>query len=727
MDAIQRFLKDDELCLILWVDEEHVDEKTLAYYETDMVMIVPCLAKQFKERLALLKPLTKAQRASTGDPRFLSAISPRQPNQGRFRMVANPRDLDAFLNLLQSEGMIQFPLLFLTDNMKSVGLNPTVEIPKIKTRKPDAIVATREVEIQNFCKMSLVLWLNPSIDEDLPGGPSPDAVETAHRQIVNGICRHGTVVFELHSLNAMLDFLSEAKGWVSKLLSFRLLVSHHNFRTLTGKETLPDYSSTNITSLLLSVRTKLGLPKVPVLIFSTDLISLHDSVYSLPMAKPTDSIEEVIDFSAMWPLPWAPEWSLFDNLSRDTKWCGELHVFDVACFNLSNSHRSSGHISPYIVASIKTSGKTSVRFKTRKQDSTTSPNWMSLNWILHARAGDMLHFVVKSKDSIVGKDTHLGEIEINLRDFFRSPLPLLEVTWPFVARKGSSRPISGTIMLRLGLAVAQKNARPDSVDLSSGKSSPDLVTKGSEAWKEETRTIKLQRGAHFGRPLGDSMHHAEEVGLRHVAHGCILFIMDKGINSLGIFRVVGSRKKVREAQLEIDAGREAALDDPFVAASLLKQYLRDLPDPLISSHVYKQLLALQAVPSYKELLPELKRIFGLLSRVHRDLLADMLEMLHLIAENESVNMMTARNLATVMAPTLCVSKTMTSMIDINELLLDTNAIIDLVHIMITFNRYIFPELPEDEPLPQAILDLDPTSDYRLDRSPPSSAENSDAE
>lgn len=692
-------------------------------------MIVPCLAKQINERLGLLKPLTKTQRVSTGDPRFLSAISPRQPNQGRFRMVANPRDLDSFLNLLQAEGMAQFPLLLLTDNLKASGVNLTVEIPKIKTRKPEIIIATREVEIQNFCKMSLVLWLNPPIDEDLLGGPTAEAVESAHRQIVSGVSRHGTVIFELHSHSAMLDFLSEAKGWVSKLLNFRLLLSHHNFRTLTGRETVPDYSSNNITSLLLAVRTKLGLPKVPVLIFSTDLVSLHDSVYSLPVLKPTDSIDEVVDFSAMWPLPWAPEWSLFDNLSQDTKWSGELHVFDTACINLSNAHRSSGHISPYVVATIKSNGKTQVRFKTRKQDNTTSPSWMSLNWILHARAGDTLHFVVKSNDSIVGKDTHLGEIEINLRDFFRSPLPLLEVTWPLVPRKGSSRPISGTVMVRLGLAISARNhGRPESVELIASKSSPDLATtKGSEAWKEETRTIKIQRGAHFGRPLGDSMHHAEEVGLRHVTHGCILYIIDKGINSIGIFRVVGSRKKVREAQTEIDAGREAILDDPFVAASLLKQYLRELPDPLISSHVYKQLLALQSVPSYKVLLPELKRIFGLLSRVHRDLLADVLELLHLIADNEAVNMMTAKNLATVMAPTLCVSKTMTSMIDINELLLDTNAIIDLVHIMIMFNRYIFPELPEDEPLPQAILDLDTTADYRLDRSPPSSTENSEEE
>ena len=724
-------MKDEELCLILWIDEEHVDEKTLAFYETDLVMIVPCLAKQLNERLSHLKPISKSQRASVGHSRFSFSVSARFSYQGRFRMVANPRDPDLLLNLLQAEHMSQFPLLLLTDNLKVIGLNPTVEIPKIKTRKPDLIAATRDVEIQNFCKMSFVLWLNPSINTEMPGGPAADIVDSAHRQILNGISRHGTVVMELSTLNEMLDFLTHAKGWISRLLSFRLLLSHHNFKTLTGKEELPDYSSANITSLLLSVRTKLGLPKVPVLIFSTDLVSLHDSVYSLPTAKPTDSIEEVIDFGAMWPLTWVPEWSLFDNLSTDSKWYGDLHVFDVACFNLSTAHRSSGHINPYLTVSIKNNGKTQVRFKTRKQEGTNSPNWMSLNWLMHARAGDMLHFVVKSNESIVGKDPNLGEIEINLREFFRSPLPLLEVTWPLVPRKGSTRQISGTIMVRLGLAVHSKSSRPGSTDLitaaRASTSSPELVTKSSEAWKEETRTIKLTRGAHFGRPLGDSLHHAEEVGLRHVTHSCILYVLEQGINSVGIFRVVGSRKKVREAQTEVDAGREVVLDDPFVAASLLKQYLRELPDPLISSHVYKQLLALQGVPSYKELLPELRKICALLSRVQRDLLADVLELLHLISENEAVNMMNAKNLATIMAPTLCVSKTMTSTIDINELLLDTNAIIDLVQIMITFNRYLFPELPEDEPLPQVILDLDTTSDYRLDRSPPSSPENSDAE
>lgn len=767
LDTIDRFLKTDDICLILWIDEEHVDEKTLSFYETDLVMIVPCLSHQLMERLSLLKPalsraFTSPSSSSRSRPSSLttSPISgdlpielmalnvaiEKHPFQGRLRFVVNPRNPHELTTLLQREHMINFPILLIPDNLKTVGgANPTVEIQKFRTLKPDVIVASRgDVEITNFCRMALVVWLNPHINREMPGGPSSEQVELAQRHVVSGINRHGTVVIEMFTAQVLQDFLATAKSWISRVTTVRILVSHHNFQTVTGKEPLPDYSSSSITSLLLAVRTKLGLPKVPVLIFSTNLASVHDSIYSLPDAKPTDSLDEVVDFGAMWPLTWVPEWSLFEFLQKDANWRGEMHVFDIACFNLFGAHRSSGLADPYAIVSLKSNGKTISRLKTRKQETTNNPTWMSTNWLTKASSGDSLHIVIKSADSIVAKDTHLGEIEIFLKDFFRSPVPLLEQTWPLVPRKGSSRPISGTIMVRLGLSITNagtgaRNSNSNGSDYLNGDSSPSSSSsslqstsspnlKSSDAWKEETRTIKLHRGAHFGRSLGDSMHTAEEVGMRHIAQVCILYIVEKGINSIGIFRVVGNRRKVREAQEEFDAGREAVLDDPFVAASLLKQYFRDLPDPLISSHVYKDLLKLQALSSYKELLPELRRICSLLSRAHRDLLADLLELLHRISENEAVNMMNAKNLATVFAPTLCISKTMTSTIDINELLLDTNAIIDLVHIMISFNRYIFPETPEDEKMPQEVIDFDAASSKApMDRSPPSSPEHSEEE
>jgi hypothetical protein len=714
VDTLERFLVDEDMCLILWIDEEHVDEKTLSFFESETVMIVPCMAKQMKERFEMLKKLALPPAPASGHVGF--QLSRNQTYQGRFRFVVNPRDPKRLMQRLQKKGLLSYPILLLTSNMISAGLNPTVEIQAMRSLKPDLLIGSREIDSRNFCLMSTVIWLNPLVDPETPGGPSLDMVSEARRHILTGIARHGTVVFELQTVAEFSDFFHFMNRWLCNVPALRVLVSHHNFRTLTGKEALPDYSSANITSVLLALRTKLSQPKTPVLVFSTDLAALHDSVYSLPLCKPTNSIEEAIDLGAMWPLTWVPDWSLFDSLNAEDHWAGEVTIFDVSCFNLL-AH-SNGHLDPYLVVNLNGNKKT--RIKSKRQDHTTAPNWISLNWNFKVSSTDTLHFIMWGHDTFA-KDTCLGEVLIPLRDFFKSPMPLLEATIALKPKKANAK-VSGTITIKFGLSVTSKNGEDDQ----NGESMENSIPKNSDAIIEETRSIRI-RGTHFGRPLGDSLHSAEKAGMRHIAHVCIIYIMEQGLNSVGIFRIVGNRRKVKEAQNQFDLGRDVRLDDPFVAASLLKLYLRELPDPIISSSVYKQFMALQTIATYQQLLPEMRKVLNQLSRVNRDLLADVLETLHQVAENESINLMGTRNLATTIAPTLCISKYIASNADINELLLDTNAAIDLVQVMIQYNRYMFPESPEDESLPKEIQDLAESTSAVLDRSPPSSPEQSDEE
>jgi hypothetical protein len=707
-------LVDDDICIILWIDEEHVDEKTLAFFESDTVMIVPCLSKQVKERLAMIQKAAPLSHPPPGHQGYFLQRNTRF--QGRLRFIINPRDPKKVTARLQKAGMMSFPMLVLTGNMKEAGLNPAVEIQVMKALKPDILVSLRDVDIRNFCHMSSILWLNPVVDPEIPGVPSQETVSEARRHILGGVARHGTVVFEMTTVAGMVDFLLAMKAWLWRVPSFRILVSHHNFRTLTGKEALPDFSSATITSFLLSLRTKLACPTIPVLIFSTDLASLHDSVYTLPICKPTNSLEESIDLGAMWPLTWVPDWSLFDSLLREESWTGELNIFDISCFNLY-PHNSDGTSDPYVVANLNGVRKT--RLKSRRQDKTLSPAWASLNWNFQVSSADSVHFIVWDHDTF-GKDSCLGEIIIPLREIFKSPMPLLEMTLPLQPKKGQTK-ISGTITVRLGLSLSSRSGEKEQP----GDKNTIEGMKDSESIIEATRSIRI-RGKHFGRPLGDSLRVSEEMGMRHVTHACIAYIMEQGMNSVGIFRIVGNRRKVKEAQAEIDLGRDFKLDDPFVAASLLKLYLRELPDPLVSSSIYRPLLALQSMPNYSKLLPEMRRLLGTLSRVNRDLLADTLELMHRAAENESVNLMSYRNLATTIAPTLVIPPAV-SKGDINELLLDTNAVIDLVQVMIQYNFYLFPESPDEEALPKEIVEMDECAANLLDRSPPSSPEGSDNE
>lgn len=63
-----------------------------------------------------------------------------------------------------------------------------------------------------------------------------------------------------------------------------------------------------------------------------------------------------------------------------------------------------------------------------------------------------------------------------------------------------------------------------------------------------------------------------------------------GLKTPGIFRVAGDVDKVKELRIVIDSGRYsfAGYEDPRIAASLFKLWLRELRDPLIPIDWYHQ-------------------------------------------------------------------------------------------------------------------------------------------
>lgn len=64
------------------------------------------------------------------------------------------------------------------------------------------------------------------------------------------------------------------------------------------------------------------------------------------------------------------------------------------------------------------------------------------------------------------------------------------------------------------------------------------------------------------------------------------------MTTIGLFRIAGSAKRCRQLRLELDSGQEIILSDeqsevyPHDVATLLKEYFRDLPDPLFTKELY---------------------------------------------------------------------------------------------------------------------------------------------
>ncbi|KAM3958350.1 LOW QUALITY PROTEIN: rho GTPase activating protein at 102A [Aphomia sociella] len=141
---------------------------------------------------------------------------------------------------------------------------------------------------------------------------------------------------------------------------------------------------------------------------------------------------------------------------------------------------------------------------------------------------------------------------------------------------------------------------------------------------------------------------------------CLTHLRRHGLHIVGLFRVSSSKKRVRQLREEWERGQISALDATTCShdvATLLKEFLRDLPDPLLCRDLYQAFLQTQKIRSRRLQWEALKLIVQLLPAAHRDTLHALLSFLAQLAAHAEDgprpgNKMDAANLATVFAPNI---------------------------------------------------------------------------
>lgn len=145
--------------------------------------------------------------------------------------------------------------------------------------------------------------------------------------------------------------------------------------------------------------------------------------------------------------------------------------------------------------------------------------------------------------------------------------------------------------------------------------------------------------------------------------GYIPFIVEKGFLFLkkslkeeGLFRIAGSKTTVDKMVAAFDAGEDVELSrytqNAHDVASLLKRFFRELPDPLVSHHLYEAVLQAQKLGNKAEQLDKLHRICDQLPEYNHALLECLLVFLNEVAARAAENKMSVKNLATVFGPVL---------------------------------------------------------------------------
>ncbi|XP_014206008.1 rho GTPase-activating protein 17 isoform X2 [Copidosoma floridanum] len=190
---------------------------------------------------------------------------------------------------------------------------------------------------------------------------------------------------------------------------------------------------------------------------------------------------------------------------------------------------------------------------------------------------------------------------------------------------------------------------------------------------------------------------------------CVCALLRVGMEEEGLFRVAGSATKLKRLKLSLDAcclTLRTALEyrDPHVIAGALKSYLRELPDPLLTSALYSEWVAAAKQTLTETRLQTLHTIIHKLPQANFENLRFLIKFFAKITKSQDINKMSPHNLAIVIAPNLLWNPSE----DKTSIAMDTaNYSSLIVEDMITYAEYFFPgEVDFDRDLESMIMELD---------------------
>ncbi|WDK17456.1 RhoGAP domain-containing protein [Colletotrichum graminicola] len=178
----------------------------------------------------------------------------------------------------------------------------------------------------------------------------------------------------------------------------------------------------------------------------------------------------------------------------------------------------------------------------------------------------------------------------------------------------------------------------------------------------------------FGSDLTERADY-ERRTIPSVVTRCIEEVELRGMDIEGIYRKTGGNSQVKMIQEGFDKSEDYDISDPGLditaVTSVLKQYFRKLPMPLLTYEVYDKVLESNALTDQTERCDHLRKVFSSMPECHRDCLEFLMFHLARVAQREPENLvsyavlipcraaialmirqMSPKNLAVVFAPTI---------------------------------------------------------------------------
>ncbi|XP_052096521.1 ralA-binding protein 1-like isoform X1 [Mytilus californianus] len=138
---------------------------------------------------------------------------------------------------------------------------------------------------------------------------------------------------------------------------------------------------------------------------------------------------------------------------------------------------------------------------------------------------------------------------------------------------------------------------------------------------------------------------------------CIDYIEEHGLSCEGIYRISGVKSKIQLLKDCYNKGLPVFLEEhePNIVASLLKQFLRELPEPVLTTWLMPKFEEASILKSEKGKVERFHKLIHDLPKPNRMLLSWMIVHMTHVIERQKENKMSLQNVSIVLSPTMQIS------------------------------------------------------------------------
>ncbi|KJE92516.1 hypothetical protein CAOG_003469 [Capsaspora owczarzaki ATCC 30864] len=202
--------------------------------------------------------------------------------------------------------------------------------------------------------------------------------------------------------------------------------------------------------------------------------------------------------------------------------------------------------------------------------------------------------------------------------------------------------------------------------------------------------------ATFGVALDEHLEFQDRL-IPLIVERCIQAVEKRGMDAVGIYRLSANASMVQALKEAFERDPfsvnldEERWDDIHGVTGVLKLYLRELPEALVTHALYDKFIDAARISQYNDRLYAIKDLVNELPAAHFATLQFIAAHLHRVAERSEQNLMAVNNLAIVFGPTIVRPAEENAMSMLNDMSFQCS----LVETMISQCDWVFEKLSDD--------------------------------